>query len=51
VLVVVGGLAVDPEGFQAGMPGDLRDEDEILTAADELVYESVPADMGCGLVV
>jgi len=24
---------------------------EILAAADELVYESVPADVGCGLVV
>jgi hypothetical protein len=41
VLVVVGGLAVDPEGFEAGMSGDLRDEDEILAAADEHVHEGV----------
>ena len=50
VLVVVGGLAVDPEGFEAGMPGDLCDEDEILAAADEFVDEGVPADVGGGLV-
>jgi hypothetical protein len=45
------GLAVDPEGFEAGLPGDLRDDDEILAAADEFVDESVPADVGGGLVV
>src|SRR6266581_4058286 len=49
VLVIVGGLAVDPEGFEPGMPGDLRDDDEILAAADELVDERVPADVGGGL--
>jgi hypothetical protein len=48
VLVVVGGPAVDAEGVQAAVPGDLGDGDEVFAAADELSDEGVAPDMEVG---
>jgi hypothetical protein len=50
-LVGVGGLTVDPQGFQPGVAGQLGDQDEVFVASDELVDEGVPSDVGGDLVV
>src|SRR5216683_1105307 len=44
----LGGPAVEAQCLQAGVTGELGDQDQVFAAADELVDESVPADMRGG---
>jgi hypothetical protein len=46
VFVLVGGLTVDPEGFQAGVASEFDNSDEVFATADELGDVGVPAGVG-----